>query len=891
MLALIGIIVIIVLVHKVKVKDKEIISLKNKLKKVQEQNQTLKEYIRRFIGEHSEEEIKSHSVSNDVKTESVITQVEILEHVALKEENKVVKEIKKEKVVNKEDSKNTLILTAGAVFIILAAIVFLISTWNIIPNIVKTIILVVFIEVFLVLSRIAKDKFNLTHASNTFFYIAMAYIPICLYSISFFKLFGEFLSYTGEGRFLYFTIINIIIAVIYMFEYKKNKSNVLIYGSILMQYLAVIFLGLIVQVNYEMVLLCLGIYNLLVYIFIENFEIKEVLRLIYRVMTIALAIMFIPLLEFETILTVCVSIIIAINLLLLELKEPKMIFAIMFNILLGIAGIKGIVALNLQNFKTAETLALIYYVAILIIQEVLLINKKDENLKFSAYIVNIAFITFIQFESAEWDYFVHSNIILVISVCSLFIKNELIHKVANVLIPIELIMTYVGIGSVNNVSYHYYMIAAIAAFILGECVRNKNLKDLNKMCFIINHINLDITTIILVVTESKFSSDFIYWIILTEIYGYSYLKNRKDNVYFKYIDYIFTNFSLMSICVALKLENTLLYLAPLVASSLIIFIEDKLKDVKGLDLKDNFSEIYIALNSAFAYMFMMDANHDAIFIIGIIYTLLLFYRNYKNKENVLYNIVPIIGSFMVVTSFDIEALEILGYVIFIIVYGLLSLRKDNISLFSIAGYISIIYLNDYIYTEILTKVIMFAYTIIHMVSKEEGKVKDIYKAIVVIISYTIYQDILEIVKLDDVMLFELLGIITSMTIVSRSIVKKYVKEINGIEYLVIGITYFIFMMEAQTMGEAFSILFVELLFMFYSYYKKYGSLFIINIAMLIVGGLYLTRSFWLSVPWWLYLLGIGSVLILVAVRNEAKEVKEKVSIGKFVDSLIEKIEK
>lgn len=890
MLGIIAIIVIVVVIHKFNQKNEEILSLKTKLRKLQEQNKTLKEYIRRFIGEHSEEEIRAHIASSMGNVE---VSKEIVETQKAEKTNGIpeVKEIKKEKVVNKEDSKNTLILTAGAVFIILAAIVFLISTWNIIPNIVKTIVLVVFIEVFLMLSKMAKDKFNLVNASNTFFYIAMAYIPICLYSISFFKLFGEFLSYSGEGKYLYFTLANIVIAIIYMYQYKKNKSLVLVYGSILMQYLAVIFFGLIVQAKYEMVMLALCLYNILVYIFAENFEIKEVLDLIYRVVTIALVIMFIPILEMENLLALLVTIAMAVNVLLLEIREPKMVYAIVFNILLGLSGIRGVVLLNFENFKLAESLSLIYFTSCLIIQGALLINKKEENLKFSNFIVNIVLIAIIQIESAELDYFIHSNLILVIAICGLFTKNKYIHKVANVLIPIEFIITYIGIGNKFDLNYHYYMIAAIVSFILGECIRNNNLKELNKSCFIINHINLVFTMIGLLITERTFDSDFIYWILITEIYGYSYLKNRKENVYFKYIDYMFTNFSLISICIAFKLEDTILYLAPMIASCIIIFIEEQFKNKKELKLVDNFSEIYIALNSFFAYVFICEANKDAIYVAGILYTLMLLYRYFRNNEKHLYNIVPIIGSFAIIDMIDAESLQILLYALFIGVYGFLSLGKNSVSLFSLAGYASIICLDNFIYTEILTKVIVFVYTFVHMVYMKEGKSKDFYKVIVMITSYIIYQDLLEIIKLDDVMLFELLGVITLMTCISRGVVKKYVKEINGIEYFIIGITYFVFMMEAQEIGEAFSILFVELLFMFYSYYKKYGSLFIINIAMLIVGALYLTRNFWIAVPWWLYLLGIGAVLISVAVRNEAKEVKEKITIGKFIESLIDKIEK
>ena len=890
MLSVIAIIVIVVVINKLKEKDQEILSLKAKVRKLQEQNKTLKEYIRRFIGEHSEEEIRAHVASSmeNVEVSKEIVEPQKIEKINVTPE---VKEIKKEKVVNKEDSKNTLILTAGAVFIILAAIVFLISTWNIIPNIVKTIVLVVFIEVFLMLSKMAKEKFNLVNASNTFFYISMAYIPICLYSISFFKLFGEFLSYSGEGRYLYFTLANILIAVIYMYQYKKNKSLVLVYGSILMQYLAVIFFGLIVQAKYEMVMLALCLYNILVYIFAENFEIKEVLDLIYRVVTIALVIMYIPIVEMENLLALLVTIVMAVNVLLLEIREPKMIYAIVFNILLGLSGIRGIVLLNFENFKIAESLSLIYFTSCLIIQGALLINKKEENLKFSNFIVNIALIAIIQVVSAELDYFIHSNLILVIAICGLFTKNKYIHKVANVLIPIEFIITYIGIGQAFELKYHYYMIAAIVSFILGECIRNNNLKDLNKSCFIINHINLIFTIIGLLIIERSFGSDFIYWILITEIYGYSYLKNRKENVYFKYIDYMFTNFSLISICVAFKLEDTILYLAPMIASCIIIFIEEQFKNKKELNLVDNFSEIYIALNSFFAYVFISEANTDAIYMAGILYTLMLLYRYFKNNEKHLYNIVPIMGSFAIMDMIDAESLQILLYALFVGVYGFLSLGKNSVSLFSLAGYGAIIGLDNFIYTEILTKVIVFVYTFVHMVYMKEGKSKDFYKVIVMLTSYIIYQDLLEIIKLDEVMLCELLGVITLMTCISRGVVKKYVKEINGIEYFIIGITYFVFMMEAEVIGEAFSILFVELLFMFYSYYKKYGSLFIINIAMLIVGALYLTRNFWLAVPWWLYLLGIGAVLISVAVRNEAKEVKGKITIGKFIESLIDKIEK
>ena len=97
--------------------------------------------------------------------------------------------------------------------------------------------------------------------------------------------------------------------------------------------------------------------------------------------------------------------------------------------------------------------------------------------------------------------------------------------------------------------------------------------------------------------------------------------------------------------------------------------------------------------------------------------------------------------------------------------------------------------------------------------------------------------------------------------------------------------------EASSLGDAISIILVQLIFMVISYYKKYGAQFVVNTAMLIVSALYLTKGFWTLLPWWLYLLGIGSVLMALAVRNEAQEQKEKLSVGKMIDNVIEKIEK
>ena len=123
------------------------------------------------------------------------------------------------------------------------------STWNSISNIIKTVVLVLLIAVFFGASKIAKEKFKLEKASNTFFYLAMAYIPICFISCSVFSLFGKYLSIYGDGKYTYLAVSMVITSGIYYLNYRIRKSIPLLYGSLLSQICSIILFGLIFEEN------------------------------------------------------------------------------------------------------------------------------------------------------------------------------------------------------------------------------------------------------------------------------------------------------------------------------------------------------------------------------------------------------------------------------------------------------------------------------------------------------------------------------------------------------------------------------------------------------------------------------------------------------------------
>ena len=108
----------------------------------------------------------------------------------------------KVKLTDKE-IKNSSILIVGSILIIISALLFLTTTWNVTHNVFKAFILLVMLAVFLSASYIGDKVLNLKQTSKAFYYIALAYIPIIFLAIYLFSLFGDYLSIYGEDKYIY----------------------------------------------------------------------------------------------------------------------------------------------------------------------------------------------------------------------------------------------------------------------------------------------------------------------------------------------------------------------------------------------------------------------------------------------------------------------------------------------------------------------------------------------------------------------------------------------------------------------------------------------------------------------------------------------------------------
>ena len=252
MMTIIGFIIIIYLFVRNNDLKTENRSLKNQLAKQKEKTLLL------------EAEMNMNSVDITTKEEPITVQIdnEKIESSEVFTEKKVETKVKAKKYSDQE-LKNTLILSVGAILVILSAIIFLTTTWNTSLNIIKTLVILLMFLVFLGSSYIADKYLNIKQTSKIFLYLAFSYLPLVFLSISLFELLGHYLSFFGPGKYVYLALSTIILSIIYYYYMIRNKDIFFAIGSIIFQVFSVILLVLIFTTNINIILFGISIYALL----------------------------------------------------------------------------------------------------------------------------------------------------------------------------------------------------------------------------------------------------------------------------------------------------------------------------------------------------------------------------------------------------------------------------------------------------------------------------------------------------------------------------------------------------------------------------------------------------------------------------------------------------
>lgn len=125
-----------------------------------------------------------------------------------------------------------IVLITGTLLVILSGIVFAATTWQALPDILKTITLFSFSAVFFAVSSLAERKLNLTKTGTAFFTLGSFFLPITIFAAGILGLFGEWFSLYGEGRFLLMSVSFLAFSWLALKGSSDYKNPAFAWGSL-----------------------------------------------------------------------------------------------------------------------------------------------------------------------------------------------------------------------------------------------------------------------------------------------------------------------------------------------------------------------------------------------------------------------------------------------------------------------------------------------------------------------------------------------------------------------------------------------------------------------------------------------------------------------------------
>lgn len=880
MMMLIVIILIILILDK-NSQYKKLLEENRKLKEKLEENSELiaKAEIQKRQGDEKEITQEQQVLERNLKQQREQQQVLVQQ---FEEKEKINKE---NKIKNEKEQKNIAILVTGAACIVLSAIVFLMSTWNSIPNILKTVVLSLLTLVFFGGSYIAKEKFKLDKASQTFFYIAMAYIPICLLSIAVFELFGTYLSVYGEGKYIYLMFASLFVAFIYYITYMNKNSKYLLYGSLLSQVFSIIAFSLIFSNDILIIGINLLLYNILLILITK----KDIFIKVYNFIPGIITFVAITMLGEQNKTMIFMLGLLAINFLMLELKNSQDIYSYMFNISLTVFGIYTVsIYSNLLGTNISHLLVLCFVLLLYFVENMLLMKSKRENLINSLSVVTIVAMGILHIESFVNKSLVASYMISILQMLILvitYMKSKSTGKnITATLIPLYFIITGINIIKELECSYHIYIIFAFLTFILSETFRKRD-RLIHLNAFIISHILIGLTYIIVFTTNfNNFSNDIFYAVLLTGLYVYSYLAEK--NMIFKYLSYITSNFVLFTLFNFFVDKSEILYYVPMVSTLVIMGIELIYKE-----LKDECSDVYFAISKVISFGFIYSLSSEISTILAIIFAIIIIIYNIKYKD-AKWNILPF-TCVMPAVFFNNLSTELAFSImlLFVAVTTGISLKEKKVSVFTVFSGIYLFLTSFNIESIYLKEILFICWTVVHFLFMTTGKEKDVFNFLSYLSILFLYNSIISDLELETYTLFSMLGYVIVAILTLRKILIKYINNLDVWEYIVFGFIYLIALSEYNNEfdGMLFGILLVAVVIT--SYINKYGALFMVSIFAILVNIFVLTREFWFSIPWWVYLLTIGTILIGFAIKNEMSDKKSEKNAINLLKNIKDRIEK
>lgn len=171
-------------------------------------------------------------------------------------------------------SSINVLLVLGALLIILAGFIFATTTWKILGNGVRAVIILSFSAVFFAVSSLAERKLELPKTGMVFYALGSVFLPISVIAAAYFKLFGEWFILRGDGLNAVLAAAAALAAAVCFkgsIDYR-NKNFAL--SSLVSFSVVIVALARLINDRPDFLMLSMAVYSLVV-IFVSQLILKK----------------------------------------------------------------------------------------------------------------------------------------------------------------------------------------------------------------------------------------------------------------------------------------------------------------------------------------------------------------------------------------------------------------------------------------------------------------------------------------------------------------------------------------------------------------------------------------------------------------------------------------
>ncbi|MDE7303283.1 MAG: hypothetical protein K2N60_08220 [Oscillospiraceae bacterium] len=113
----------------------------------------------------------------------------------------------------KSVSTINIILILGALLISLSGFIFAVATWGVLNTFFKSVVLISFSAIFFAIHSVSERKLKLPQTGRVFYILGSIFLPSAVVAAGILKVFGEYFSFTGDGRAAVLAVIFLTVCI------------------------------------------------------------------------------------------------------------------------------------------------------------------------------------------------------------------------------------------------------------------------------------------------------------------------------------------------------------------------------------------------------------------------------------------------------------------------------------------------------------------------------------------------------------------------------------------------------------------------------------------------------------------------------------------------------